>query len=171
QQPKRVSNVLDERLHHTVSPHIQLVGRWRSRKRLTQCYGVGEMTRAAWAAAFASLALFGGLAPGDTDSPVHRGTGDIRYSTLTHIDKTNISTLQVAWRYDAGDAFTGSEMQSNPIVVNGVLYATTPTLKVIALDAASGRAIWKFDPSGGAAPGARFRHRGVAVHRDRVFVT
>ena len=62
-------------------------------------------------------------------------------------------------------------MQSNPIVVGGVLYATTPTLKVVAVDAATGRELWKFDPSGGAAPGARFRHRGVVVHRDRVFVT
>src|SRR5439155_16989069 len=35
----------------------------------------------------------------------------------------------------------------------------------------SGRELWTFDPSGGAAPGARFRHRGVAVHGDRVFVT
>jgi quinoprotein glucose dehydrogenase len=48
---------------------------------------------------------------------------------------------------------------------------TTPTLKVVAIDAASGREVWKFDPSGGAAPGARFRHRGVTVHGDRVFVT
>ena len=60
-------------------------------------------------------------------------------------------------------------MQSNPIVVGGVLYATTPTLKVVAVDAATGRELWKFDPSGGAAPGARFRHRGVVVHaRPRV---
>jgi quinoprotein glucose dehydrogenase len=102
---------------------------------------------------------------------MHGGEHNARYSPLTQIDKTNISKLQVAWRYDAGDAFTGSEMQSNPIVVGGLLYATTPTLKVVALDAASGREVWKFDPSGGAAPGARFRHRGVAVHGDRVFVT
>ena len=62
-------------------------------------------------------------------------------------------------------------MQSNPIVVDGVLYATTPTMKVVAVDAATGAEIWKFDPSGGAAPRARFRHRGVTVHKDRVFVT
>src|SRR5437868_1097268 len=52
-----------------------------------------------------------------------------------------------------------------------MLYATTPTLKVIALDAATGREIWKFDPGGGAGTGGRFRHRGVTVYRDRVFVT
>jgi quinoprotein glucose dehydrogenase len=90
---------------------------------------------------------------------------------LTQIDTTNVSTLQVAWTYDAGDAFKGSEMQSNPIVVGGSMFFTTPSLKVVALDAATGRELWTVDPSGGAAPGARFRHGGVAVHGDRVFVT
>src|SRR4029079_18343431 len=64
-----------------------------------------------------------------------------------------------------------SEMQSNPVVVDGVLYATTPTLKVVAVNARTGEEIWKFDPSGGAPAGARFRHRGVTVHKDRVFVS
>jgi quinoprotein glucose dehydrogenase len=50
------------------------------------------------------------------------------------------------------------------------MYLTTPTLKVVALDAASGRELWRFDPSAGTSRG-RFRHRGVTVHRDRVFVT
>lgn len=116
----------------------------------------------------AALAAAGGR---DADWPVNGGPDNIRYSPLTQINRTNISRLQVAWRYDSHDAFKGSEMQSNPIVVDGVLYATTPTLKVVALDAASGTEIWTFDPSGGARPGLRFRHRGVAVHKDRVFVS
>jgi len=62
-------------------------------------------------------------------------------------------------------------MQSNPVVVDGVLYATTPTMKVIALNAETGAEIWKFDPSGGSGPQTRFRHRGVTVTGDRVFVT
>ena len=41
-------------------------------------------------------------------------------------------------------------MQSNPVVVDGVLYATTPTMQVVAVDAATGAEIWNFDPSGGA---------------------
>jgi len=109
--------------------------------------------------------------PNAVDWPVNGGVDNIRYSTLAQIDKKNVSQLKVAWTYDSHDSFTGSEMQSNPIVVNGTLYITTPTLKVVALDAATGREIWKFDPSGGAAPGARFRHRGVAVGHGRVFVT
>ena len=102
---------------------------------------------------------------------VNGGIDNIRYSPLTAINRSNVSTLKLAWTYDSHDAFKGSEMQSNPIVVDGVLYATTPTLKVIAIDAATGREIWKFDPSGGASSGARFRHRGVTLHKDRVFVT
>ena len=82
-----------------------------------------------------------------------------------------MSKLQVAWTYDSHDAFKASEMQSNPVVVDGVLYVTTPTLKVVAVNAGTGKEIWKFDPSGGASPGARFRHRGVTVHKDRVFVS
>src|SRR5436309_12476009 len=109
--------------------------------------------------------------PTDADWPINGGVDNIRYSPLAQINRDNVSTLQVAWTYDSHDAFKGSEMQSNPIVVDGVLYATTPTLKVIAVDAETGREIWKFDPSGGAPPGARFRHRGVTVHGDRVFVS
>ena len=109
--------------------------------------------------------------PADVEWPLHGGLDNIRYSPLTQVNRANVGTLEVAWTYDAKDAFKGSEMQSNPIVVGGVLYATTPTLKVVALDAATGRELWKFDPSNGAPSGSRFRHRGVLVHRDRVFVT
>src|SRR6266508_2454358 len=122
---------------------------------------------------FSWLAVIGivALAPSDTDWPVNGGVDNIRYSPLAHINRSNVSTLQVAWTYDSHDAFKGSEMQSNPIVVDGVLYVTTPTLKVVAIDAANGRELWTFDPSGGATSTGRFRHRGVTVHKDRVFVT
>ena len=50
----------------------------------------------------------------------------------------NVDQLQVAWTYDSQDAFKASEMQSNPIVVDGLLYATTPTMKVVALNAETG---------------------------------
>ncbi|HYN10503.1 MAG TPA: PQQ-binding-like beta-propeller repeat protein [Vicinamibacterales bacterium] len=110
--------------------------------------------------------------PGQTVPwPVNGGPDNIRYSPLDQINRTNVARLEVAWTYDSRDAFRASEMQSNPIIVDGVLYATTPTLKVVAIDAGSGREIWKFDPSGGATTSPRFRHRGVTVHRDRVFVS
>src|SRR5438874_12314189 len=77
------------------------------------------------------------------------GTDNIHYSTLKQIDKKNVSRLQVAWTFDSGDAFTQSEMECNPIVVNGVLFATTPKLRVIALDAATGMLKWAVDPNQG----------------------
>jgi quinoprotein glucose dehydrogenase len=117
------------------------------------------------------LAPFAYAATADVGWPVNGGTDNIRYSPLTQINRRNVTELQVAWIYDSHDAFKGSEMQSNPIVVDGVLYATTPTLRVVAVNAETGQEIWTFDP--GAAGGARtrFRHRGVTVHTDRVFVT
>ena len=107
----------------------------------------------------------------DTNWPVNGGPYNIRYSNLTQVDRGNVGQLQVAWSYDSHDSFKDSEMQSNPIVVDGTLFATTPTMHVVALDAATGREIWKFDPSGGSALQRRFRQRGVTVFEDRVFVT
>ena len=103
--------------------------------------------------------------------PVYGGTTDNNhYSTLSQITPANVARLQVAWTYETHDEFPGSEMQANPIVVDGVLYATSPKLRVFALDAATGRELWSFDPTGGKRTG-RFRHRGVLVHNDRVFFT
>jgi quinoprotein glucose dehydrogenase len=99
------------------------------------------------------------------------GEGNRHYSALSQINRQNVGRLKVAWTYDSHDAFKGSEMQSNPVVVDGVLYATTPTMQVVAVEATSGKELWKFDPSSGAGAGTRFRHRGVVVHRDRVFVS
>ena len=96
---------------------------------------------------------------------VNGGTDNIRYSPLTQINRRNVSRLQAAWTYDSHDAFKGSEMQSNPIIVDGVLYATTPTLRVVALTADTGREIWTFDPGGAGGARTRFRHRGVTVTR------
>ena len=110
-------------------------------------------------------------APRQADWPINGGPGNARYSTLAQITPANVGQLAVAWTYESGDHFTASEMQSNPVVVDGVLYATTPTMQVVAVAADTGKEIWKFDPSGGSTARTRFRHRGVAVHADRVFVT
>ena len=106
------------------------------------------------------------------DWPVYGGNTDhTHYSTLDQITPANVTRLQVAWTYETHDEFRGSEMQANPIVVDGVLYATTPKLQVFALDAASGRELWRFDPNGGKPPVSRFRHRGVVVTGERVLFT
>ena len=103
------------------------------------------------------------------DWPVYGGSEDhTHYTTLGQISPANVKQLKVAWTYDTKDSFTGSEMQANPIVIDGVMYATTPKLHVIALNAATGVPIWRFDPNNGAPPASRFRHRGVVVTGDRV---
>jgi quinoprotein glucose dehydrogenase len=110
--------------------------------------------------------------PRTVDWPVYGGNSDhSHYSTLSQITPANVSKLKVAWTYETRDEFKGSEMQANPIVVDGVLYATSPKLRVFALDAATGKELWSFDPNAGRPSASRFRHRGVVVTGDRVFVT
>ncbi len=74
--------------------------------------------------------------------------GNTRFSPLTQINSSNVGQLQVAWRYHAGGSDTSlrTAMECTPLVVRGVLYATSPVLEVIALDAATGREIWKYNP-------------------------
>src|SRR5690606_5197026 len=63
------------------------------------------------------------------------GTPDqIRYSRLDQINRENVGALAVAWQYDTGEA---GDLQTQPIVVDRVLYAYTPKHKTIALDAAT----------------------------------
>ena len=73
---------------------------------------------------------------------------NIRYSTLAQIDTSNVSQLKVAWTYSSHDADTinHSQIQCNPIIVDGILYGTSPQLKLLALDAATGKEKWVFDP-------------------------
>jgi quinoprotein glucose dehydrogenase len=107
----------------------------------------------------------------DVEWPVNGGPLNIRYTTLSQISPANVTKLQVAWTYDAHDAFKDSEMQSNPIIVGGLLYATTPKMRVIALNAETGKEVWSFNPAQVSDGQRRFRHRGVTVYQDRVFFT
>lgn len=94
------------------------------------------------------------------------GPETLHYSTLKQINRNNVHKLKVAWTHDTGDAFPGSEMQCNPIIVEGILYATTPKLRVIALDAATGQLRWSFDPNEGRKATGKFRNRGVNYWSD-----
>ena len=85
----------------------------------------------------------------NTEWPVYGGSSENNhFSALKDVDTTNASQLAIAWEYHTGDADTAkhSQIQCNPIVVHGVLYGTTPTLKLFALDAATGKQKWVFDP-------------------------
>jgi len=80
---------------------------------------------------------------------VYRGDkGSTGYSALNQINKSNLGKLELAWTYHTGDASEGnrSTMECNPIVVNGLMYVTSPQLKLIALDPATGKEKWRFDP-------------------------
>lgn len=72
----------------------------------------------------------------------------IRYSTLNDIDTSNVSQLTAAWIFNTGDADTAkfSQIQCNPIIVDSVMYVTSPTLKLFALHAGTGKKIWEFNP-------------------------
>ena len=70
------------------------------------------------------------------------------YSSLEQIDTANVTQLKVAWEYHTGDANikAHSQIQCNPIIVNGILYGTSPRLKLFSLDASTGKPHWVFDP-------------------------
>ena len=103
------------------------------------------------------------------DWSVYGGNTDhTHFTTLGQISPANVKSLKVAWTFETHQEFKGSEMQANPVVIDGVLYATTPKMHVFALDAVTGRQRWIFDPNNGQPPASRFRHRGVVVAGDRV---
>jgi glucose dehydrogenase len=89
------------------------------------------------------------------------GPEGMRYSPLDQINRSNVQKLQQAWRFDSGDEYEGSELQCNPIIVDGVLYAATPRLRIIALDAATGKLIWDFDARRGETVKGKQRNRGL----------
>ncbi len=110
--------------------------------------------------------------PVSDDWPLHGLTyGETRFSPLAGIDRETLPRLGLAWSY-----LTGSHrgLEATPIVVDGVLYATSTWSKVFALDAATGEELWRYDPG---VPGWKARHaccdlvnRGVAVSRGRVYL-
>ena len=73
----------------------------------------------------------------------------IRYSSNEEINTSNVTQLQVAWMYSSGDKDTNNRTQNqcNPIMIDGILYGTTPQLKLFALNAATGEKKWLFNPA------------------------
>src|SRR5690348_13546656 len=63
-------------------------------------------------------------------------------SPLAQIYRDNVKGLRVAWTYDTGER---GGLETSPLIVDGVLYGITPSQKIFALNAATGKLIWKFD--------------------------
>ena len=95
-----------------------------------------------------------------------------RYSPLAGIDTGNVKRLGLAWYVDLDTAARAQE--STPLVIDGVMYVTTAWSKVLALDAASGRQLWAYDPKvpGGVAVNAccDVVNRGVAAWNGKLYL-
>ena len=78
--------------------------------------------------------------------------GGSKYSALDQIDKRNVSRLEVAWEFDTGELSDGSKyptrsaFEATPIIVDGVMYVTSPFAHLFALDPETGKKLWDFDP-------------------------
>ncbi|HUL35869.1 MAG TPA: PQQ-binding-like beta-propeller repeat protein [Candidatus Eisenbacteria bacterium] len=98
--------------------------------------------------------------PQSRDWPVYGGTPDNNhYSPLSQINRDNVKSLRIAWTFDTGE--TGG-LQTSPIIVDSVLYGITPSQNILALDAATGKLLWKFNSGiAGTQP-----DRGLAYWTD-----
>ena len=77
------------------------------------------------------------------DWPVYGGTPENNhYSALSQINRSNVAKLAPAWSFDTQEE---GGLQTSPLIVDGVLFGITPTQKIFALDAATGKLRWKFD--------------------------
>jgi len=98
------------------------------------------------------------------------------YSPLTQINASNVASLAVQWEWKPGEKVMPQfgtrpgAFQNTPLMIDGVLYVSTMYNEVAALDAGSGKELWRYDPKayegGQPASGQGFIHRGVAAWRD-----
>src|SRR5512134_981543 len=78
--------------------------------------------------------------------------GGSKYSALKQINRQNVTQLKVAWTYHTGEISDGSTLsvrtafECTPLVVDGILYLSTPFGRAVALEAETGRELWSFDP-------------------------
>jgi glucose dehydrogenase len=133
-----------------------------------------------------AAALAGGIGPGPVvdaaltqtqagDWPAYgRDAGGSRYSPLDQINRTNVGKLAVAWTYRTGAeevksiSSKNAAFESTPILVDGLLYLTTPYNRVIALNPATGSESWSYDPQVARDHGySELTSRGVSARRGR----
>ena len=91
--------------------------------------------------------------------PAYGGANGDHYSRLAQINRANVHRLRRAWVFDTGEK---GNIETNPVIIGRTLYAYTPSQKVIALDALTGKLKWKFDSGIASTQPAR----GVAYWTD-----
>jgi len=100
-----------------------------------------------------------------------RTYAETRFSTLKQIDAANVKTLGLAWSFDTD---TTRGLEATPIIVDGVMYTTGSWSVVFALDARTGKQLWKWDPQVPRTFGQRaccdVVNRGVAIYKGKVYV-
>jgi quinohemoprotein ethanol dehydrogenase len=102
----------------------------------------------------------------------HGGTyAEQRFSTLEKINSGNVGSLGLAWSMELD---TNRGQETTPLVVDGVVYLTTAWSKVVALEGATGKKLWQYDP---AVPGQAavkaccdVVNRGAAYYDGKIFV-
>tara|TARA_B110000305_G_scaffold242111_1_gene320004 strand:- start:1891 stop:2526 length:636 start_codon:yes stop_codon:yes gene_type:complete len=125
---------------------------------------VGQSATLAALAAFASITSAEISLDNIVDWGIYRGDSKgVQYSDLSQVHAGNVADLEPVWTYQTGDAKRGTTIYSNPIIVDGRMFFTSPSLKAIALDAATGEELWVFEPESfpGAPQSGAGRNRGV----------
>ncbi len=99
--------------------------------------------------------------------------GSTKYSGLGQINRANVGTLTEAWRWASVETDTGQRgiggFKATPLYVNGVLYTSTSVAQVAAIDPATGKTLWVYDPEAykiGRPANSGFQHRGVDYWTD-----
>lgn len=106
-----------------------------------------------------------GADPNNTDWQHYLGGKDRSlYSPLKQINRDNVSKLTIAWTYETGGV---GGYQANNLIVDGVLYTPTSTRKIVALNAATGKELWQWDPEKEHSTKGRGRQRGLVYWQNK----
>jgi glucose dehydrogenase len=132
------------------------------RAKIVFALGVGSSVVAVQLARhnFKTATVYAATAKAGTDWPTYNGqaAGD-HYSALSQINRTNVSQLKEAWRFDTGEV---GGLQTNPLVIGRMMYLYSPSQKILALNAATGKVIWTFNAG---VPGQQ-PNRGMCYWTD-----
>ena len=146
--------------------HIEFLPRKREntkRKRLFRDFVISWQT--SWQILALGIAI-GAVVAAQGEWPTYHGDYSGRHhSALAQITPANVHQLTLAWAFQTGQT---QQIKSTPILVNGVIYITSPD-NIWALDARSARQLWRYTyPTN---QGFHIGHRGAAVYKDSVYLT